>query len=217
MLVLDLFPFYVALSEENGHQTTFALVNGQNCNKICLNHTSHTNVIDINLKFPKHVYDNITAEIFVNYEQEEIFIGFITFNFNLFDLIHLNNIHVEFGEFTNVSFSTLYDTEENVVVEYNRKILSIHKIYSRASFKGTAKRKKFKRQGKTLDMDRKLSNDTNVTKAVYSTKTVSSEGKHIPGTPRKVDYTSIWIGFGAWLVIVITAVVVVGYKVHSQC
>ena len=31
---------------------------------------------------------------------------------------------------------------------------------------------------------------------------------------RKVDYTSIWIGFGAWLVIVTTAVVFVGYKVY---
>ena len=37
------------------------------------------------------------------------------------------------------------------------------------------------------------------------------------GTFRTVDYTSIWIGFGAWLVIVTTTVVFVGYKVYLKC
>ena len=76
------------------------------------------------------------------------------------------------------------------------------------------------RKGKALNIDIASVNGTQYNNAPNETELKTTTKMSTPdsyGKLRKVDYTSIWIGFGAWLVIVTTAVVFVGYKVYLKC
>ena len=72
------------------------------------------------------------------------------------------------------------------------------------------------RKEKALNIDITSVNSTqynNVPNEIELKTTTKMSTPDSYGKFRTVDYTSIWIGFGAWLVIVTTAVVFVGYKV----
>ena len=75
---------------------------------------------------------------------------------------------------------------------------------------------------KSQSVQRKGRNLNNITIQQHSTKyglssePPSTETHNQPGVPRKVDYTSVWVGFGVWLVIVVTTVIVAGYKVFIK-
>ena len=74
-------------------------------------------------------------------------------------------------------------------------------------------------KGKVLDNDITSVNGTqyNDGSDEIELKTTTKMSTPDPyGKFRTVDYTSIWIGFGAWLVVVTTAVVFVGYKVYFE-
>ena len=76
--------------------------------------------------------------------------------------------------------------------------------------------KDLQRKGKALNIDITSVNGTqynNVLNDIELKTTTKMSTPDSYGKFRTVDYTSIWIGFGAWLVIVTTAVVFVGYKV----
>ena len=75
------------------------------------------------------------------------------------------------------------------------------------------------RKGKALNIDITSVNSTqykNVRNEIELKNTTRMSTPDSSGKFRTVDYTSIWIGFGAWLVIVTTAVVFVGYKVYFE-
>ena len=75
---------------------------------------------------------------------------------------------------------------------------------------------------KSQGVQRKGRNLNNITiqqdssKYSLSSERPSTKEENQPGVPRKVDYTSVWVGFGVWLVIVVTTVIVAGYKVFIK-
>ena len=91
---------------------------------------------------------------------------------------------------------------------------------NRTWFQRIARTKDLQRKGKALNIDIASVNGTQYNNVPNETELKTTTKMSTPdsyGKLRKVDYTSIWIGFGAWLVIVTTAVVFVGYKVYLKC
>ena len=180
------------------------------------------------------------AEVFLIIEQQSTFIGLMSIhNYHHVDDILveggiITNVKI---------IKTYVEEDEKMDFLRSPTRFSNNHINIKTIFETIAKRKGMQRMGKTLNHSTNPLYETllqgkyehqitenNTTKNYYpnpyngisnenaskpesSTETRSTEAQHIPGTPRVVDYTSIWVGFGAWLVIVITAVIFVGYKV----
>ena len=84
----------------------------------------------------------------------------------------------------------------------------------KTQFLSFAKSQRVQRKGRNLN---NITIQQDSSKYDSSTESPSTETHNQPGVPRKVDYTSVWVGFGVWLVIVVTTVIVAGYKVFIRC
>ena len=84
----------------------------------------------------------------------------------------------------------------------------------KTQFLSFAKSQRVQRKGRNLN---NITIQQDSSKYDSSTEDPSTETHNQPGVPRKVDYTSVWVGFGVWLVIVVTTVIVAGYKVFIKC
>ena len=94
-----------------------------------------------------------------------------------------------------------------------RKIFSNENNSVKTQFLSFVKSQSVQRKGRNLN---NITIQQDSSKYGLSSESPSTETHYQPGVPRKVDYTSVWVGFGVWLVIVVTTVIVAGYKVFIK-